>query len=469
MSEKKRKRVSQAKPERPSKRHDSGSNPPDSLRISLFANNDQCAPVIASSPGLPFPSDLLLKAYQNPRPRRSSYEHFDFPKHEYLLHTSSHPKLDYTAREEESSLAKNPLFNHYIAIYDPSVSQLTLIPSRTLKLRACLRQLAASQPTEEEIPAPPTLSTKKDLALTFGNKKTQKIIHAMMENSIPQAGKSSASSPSSSSKQKLDPVASAVLESMSVADNDNASPSKEDLQALADDAKPRPKPHLDATRPKDVYPIEELVGGRDTLRGMHVREWETAVERGEEVFTRSRFVSARIATAAKAQDVRGLKVLRYLLLLLEWYRALEPINDKRGSAKGIYRVLHMEKLQSKLAGWGHEVIRDVGRRFAEAEGGGRGNLSRWQVDRLITHVCAIAVTVDGFVSDVHDIREDLRLENQQVRKYYAEIGCKVGPPTEAERTRMGIGKAEAKAHLVAKLKLPLEFPKAKSVPKRMRR
>lgn len=324
---------------------------------------------------------------------------------------------------------------------------------------------------EEENPAPPTLSAYNDLGLAFGSKKSQKAIRALTANAISQPGKGPASSPSSSSRQKLDPVASAVLESMSVADNENGSPSKEDLQALADDAKPRPKPHLDATRPEDVYPIEELVGGMDALRGMHVREWETAVARGEEVFTRSRFVSSRIGAAAKAGDVRGLKVLRYLLLLLEWYRALVPNQGKRGMARGVYHVLHMEKLQTKLAGWGHEVIRDVGRRFAEAEGGGGGGggVSRWQVDRLITHVCAIAVTVDGFVSDVHDITEDLRLEHQQVKKYYVEIGCKVGPPTQAEKARMGIGNVEAKAHLVARLKLPLVFPKARPGLKIMRR
>lgn len=324
---------------------------------------------------------------------------------------------------------------------------------------------------EEENPAPPTLSAYNELGLAFGSKRSQKAIRALTANAIPRAGTGtgSPSSPTSSSRPQLDPIASAVLESMSAADNESGYPSKEDLQALADDAKPRPNPHLDATRPEDVYPIEGLVGGRDTLRGMHVREWETTVARGEEVFTRSRFVSARIGAAAKAGDVRGLKVLRYLLLLLEWYRALVPNEGKKGMARGVYRVLQMEKLQTKLAGWGHEVIRDVGRRFTEAEEGGGGSVSRWQADRLITYICAIAVTVDGFVSDVHDIREDLRLENSQVRKYYAEIGCKVGPPTQAERTKMGIGNTEAKAHLVARLKLPLEFPKARPGLKMMRR
>ena len=54
-------------------------------------------------------------------------------------------------------------------------------------------------------------------------------------------------------------------------------------------------------------------------------------------------------------------------------------------------------------------------------------------------------------------------------KYFHEIGCKVAPPTETERTKMKITRAEAAVHKIAKLKLPLEFPKNRNpVAKRKR-
>ena len=41
-----------------------------------------------------------------------------------------------------------------------------------------------------------------------------------------------------------------------------------------------------------------------------------------------------------------------------------------------------------------------------------------------------------------------------------EIGCRVNNPTETERNKMKISKAETVNHSMAKLKLPLMFPKA---------
>ena len=47
-----------------------------------------------------------------------------------------------------------------------------------------------------------------------------------------------------------------------------------------------------------------------------------------------------------------------------------------------------------------------------------------------------------------------------------ELGCKVGAPTETERAKMKISKAETTNHFIAKLRLPLNFPKIKTGPAR---
>lgn len=50
----------------------------------------------------------------------------------------------------------------------------------------------------------------------------------------------------------------------------------------------------------------------------------------------------------------------------------------------------------------------------------------------------------------------------RMSQYYQEIGCKVNPPTDADKKKYRISsKVEASMHRIARLKLPLEFPKAR--------
>ena len=81
------------------------------------------------------------------------------------------------------------------------------------------------------------------------------------------------------------------------------------------------------------------------------------------------------------------------------------------------------------------------------------------MDNLITHICALALTLDNFATDTHDIREDLKLDVKNVQNYFRELGCAVAPPTEIERGKLKMTKAEGAGHRIAKLRLPLEFPK----------
>lgn len=107
-------------------------------------------------------------------------------------------------------------------------------------------------------------------------------------------------------------------------------------------------------------------------------------------------------------------------------------------------------------------------------------MPRWNIDNLITHICAAALIVDGFEVDVADLRTDLKLDNREcvyqflphsghllilfprIKQYFSELGCRVDPPSEAERVKLKLTKAEAASHWLAKLKLPLKFPKLRT-------
>lgn len=70
------------------------------------------------------------------------------PGPELLLHSSTHPKLDYTAREEASNGSENYL-SHYIGVYDPESGQLQLVQARKAVVRSTLRS-AATRANEDE-------------------------------------------------------------------------------------------------------------------------------------------------------------------------------------------------------------------------------------------------------------------------------------------------------------------------------
>ena len=133
------------------------------------------------------------------------------------------------------------------------------------------------------------------------------------------------------------------------------------MQSAVDDAKPRPKPNLNATTPAEVYPVSNLVGGEETLRLIVVRDWQDAVAANKPVLTKSRFVSKRLAKVAQSGDVKKLKTLRYLLILLEFYGALTS------GPKGIKKVPQKEQLRKAMGNANEGMTEGVRGRFADAK------------------------------------------------------------------------------------------------------
>ncbi|KAL8785831.1 MAG: hypothetical protein Q9213_003138 [Squamulea squamosa] len=419
------------------------------VKVSLLPNEDELAPVVASTPGLCFPPNLAMKPYSKPwEPTASSLGESPITSSEHLLHTSAHPKIDYTGREEEGG-GTDGLLSHYIGVYDPQTGDLQLMRARKIVVRASLRSTATE--VQEEAKAANGFSARSQLGLTFGTKKSQRAIQNLTKNAISPLKKGP--SAEGDSQHTLDPIAAAVVSSM-VAATPTVS-TREDLQAAIDESKPRPHPNLTAKTPSDVYPIDQLVGS-GILRQMAVKDWQDAVEQDEEILTKSRFVSHRIQRIVSEGDVRKIKTLRYLLLLIEWHNILLPAPRGKGR-----KIPDRSLIREKLSGWGSDLADGVEKRFSD---GGR-ILNSWHHDNLLTHICALCITVDpeNFKTDVYDIREDLKLDNKNMRKYFREIGCRIAAPTEAERVRWGLGKAEAVSRLVAKLRLPLEFPKMRVI------
>lgn len=242
---------------------------------------------------------------------------------------------------------------------------------------------------------------------------------------------------------KMDATTTAVMASMAGATKDMAS--AKELQQVADASKPRPKANLNATDISGVYTPENLLGV-DMLKHIPVMDWTQSIEAKEEIIVNSRHVARRIQK--EASNIENLKILRYMLLLIDIHNAANPTRS------GMRVLPKRDGMKMVVNGMPEAVVESVKRRFTDG-----GKMPRFKVDLLITHICALACLVDHFEVNLFDLQEDLKLEGKEMAKYFREIGAKVTPLSEVQRKTLKLDKAAGARRQVARLKLPLDFPK----------
>lgn len=282
---------------------------------------------------------------------------------------------------------------------------------------------------------------RNDLGQIFGTKKARKAIASVTENAI---------SPDKALRQlangqmsKLDGAAAAIIAGM--ADATKGMATKDDLAKAVDDAKPRPKANLEATEIADVYTIDELIGN-DTLKLIPVLQWQDSMKKKKEITCTSSYVARRLGKT-RHDNIEKLKILRYMLLLIDVYNNAPGI-------RGMKRWPSPSTLKGAVGNVPEAVLEGVKRKFADG-----GFISKYKSDLIITHLCAMACLVDNYEVDCWDLKEDLKLEMKPMAQYFNEIGAKIVAIGEAERKKLGLTKAQGSQRKVAKLKLPLEFPK----------
>ncbi|KAF4548181.1 A49-like RNA polymerase I associated factor-like protein [Elsinoe fawcettii] len=428
--DKKRKRAS-THSQTPSKRRSLDTSDSE-IRVKLLNGSGELHPAIATTPGIQLKS-VAFDAYI-----KSSNEHADAHSQaptskSLLLQSSEHPLLDYTAHSDNRGT-----LSHYIGIYDPAEQVVQLVPAYATTLRSTLRSEAAEIQAQNDNAARNRLKQREELGLEFGTKKAKKAITSKTINAI--TGDSARG------------VEQAILGD--VGDAAAAIPVKSERDEEILKAKPIPKPNLEATTPDKVYPITHLIHPGD-LRALTVKDWQEKVKTGADVQLSSRFVAHRLRRVVAKDNVQMLKALKYLLLLIEFVGVLKVVKSGR-------KVPPNDQLKERLSDWPETLVDNVRRKFAEG-----GELNKWHVDNIMTHMAAISLYIDGQRSDTHDLREDLQMENKQMSQYFSELGCKIRAPTEKEYPEFGItNKAQAAQRKVAVLKIPLEFPKTRNPPRR---
>lgn len=276
---------------------------------------------------------------------------------------------------------------------------------------------------------------RNNLGQAFGTKKAKKAIASVTENAI---------SARTGQPATMDAAAQAMIASM--AKDAEGMATRDQLAAEANASKPRPRANLSATDIKDVYTVDNLIGV-DILKVVPVFDWQQAINAKKEIIVRSEYVAHRIQRVSSSTE--KLRILRYLLLLIDIHISSKP--KKFGKGKMLPKRDEMKKVAGGLP---EAVIESVRRQFSTS-----GEMSKYQTDFLTTHICALACLVDNYMVDMYDLQADLRLDVKGLSQYFQEIGAKITALPEQMKKELGLDKASAAQRKLAKLKLPLDFPR----------
>lgn len=408
--------------------------------------------------------------------------------------------MDFTGREGTGEDADSQL-KHYIAVVDTERKTWQIVETRRVTLRGAVRSRKPEDDESDEELVSSLYPLKRSwnvlltkiqntmraqrtaLTNTFGTKQSRKAVQSMQENA--QLSNAPAGTVTESGAALISSLPAGVSSGLAKAT---------DVQAEVQAAKPLPQPDLTAAHPADVYSLETLVpGGISTLRQLNgVDEWKQQVDSGLQVTTASRFVANRVVAVASADNATQLQVLRLIQMLLEFEHSLKKMGGGKGAGPGSKRLparTDLKRILSSTTGTTSKdqenessegdlpdtVVDAVRRRFAPSGGW----LSKHDLTLLHTTICALSLHIppqpakDGgssslggnapneLATDPSDLRDDLRLDANTVQQYFRELGCRIDKPRETEFKKWNIkgGKAEAQARRVARLRIPVEFPK----------
>ncbi|KAK3331949.1 RNA polymerase I associated factor, A49-like protein [Cercophora scortea] len=403
---------------------------PKTLAVKSVLKPQFAPPVIATTPGLDLSESIQFHPYTKAEKAVSKRRKNGPapPSTEMLLHSQSHRSMDYTAREDRP--LGMDLLKHYIGVLDPRTGELQMIEARKMVVRGVVRARSANEEAMAERNVRHNMrEMKNELGEIFGTKKAKKAIRSVAENAITlkEGGKLG--------REEL-----AIMDTLKDTTKDMAT--AEELQATIDGARPVPKGHYDAEDIQDVYIPAEIIGS-EVLYAIPVQDWVEKVNSLEEVLVPSRFVANRVNRVAGNDDaIQRLKVMRYLsFVLIFWATTTE------GKARGTRSIGQRDKLRELMAPAPEVVIENIRRKFSDG-----GKMRKQHIDLLMTHCCVFACMIDNFEVNTFDLREDLKLEQKQLNQYFLEIGA-----------RMKQSKSGGRIDHIAKLALPLQFPRVRQM------
>ncbi|KAI5849374.1 RNA polymerase I associated factor, A49-like protein [Morchella snyderi] len=424
------------------KRKRSSTVLPD-IKVTTALTTDT-PPIVATTHGITLPPTLPFTPYS----RTITTSTKKARKSEHLLHGSAQ-RIDYEGRElpEDSDYHR-----YYVGIFDPATNTVELHVAPKLHFS---RTIKAHAERDREIDGKGIVLNNQDsraaLGRQFGTKKAQKALLSREMNKIDISD--------------MDKTVTTSIISQ-VEENTKDMPTSAQLGTQQLDLRPIPPANKDATRPEDVYNLDDIIP-KDEWAVLWVREWEKSAGSSEDVksSTKSRFVATRVAkllaaTAATGRSggaalTRSLKLLRYIGYMIEFYLF-------QAQSRG--RLPSMTKAKKAL-GLDQVLVEGLYKRFAETTTSGEGGEARWAVspslsNKLLYYLAVLCLMADFWEVDLYELKIDLGMQMREITTAFKEVGCSVKEYSKTQYLDMKMTKAEATQHKRAVLKIPLEFPSA---------
>lgn len=278
-----------------------------------------------------------------------------------------------------------------------------------------------------------------ELGRLFGSKKAKKAILEKERNEIMLPSTNADGSP-----KKMNRAAEATLDVIGEAGEKMAT--REELQATVDASKPVPRANLEAEDIQDVYDPVSLIG-RDILNSVPFKDWKESIESGEGVNVSSRYVASRVDDVARGPNhASRLRLLRYIYYLITFYTS--------AARKGHSRRAARKKDYCEVSGASGAIASHLHGKFSD-----RGDINSFHDALILTHIFAFVSILDNFELEIQHLREDLGIDQEKFAQHFHEIGGRVIQAKERDTGR---------AIRVARLALPLQFPKQRRMRQKRR-
>lgn len=321
---------------------------------------------------------------------------------------------------------------HFIGICDPKTGYMKVVETKRMEMSRSVQAQETLIDDTHTQSNQNALDSRSDLLLKFGNKKARKAVEARVINVI-----STKVGGASESGSTLDSMSKALLDVARVKVSTAAT--VESLMDVARAARPVPPYNSYAKSIQEVYKPEDLIG-ENLLSGIVVNDWIDAMEKGENVQFKFRFIAHRLKRITATGNIRMIRVLRYFHFLLQFFTLSRP-----GRQPGTRQIPPRAKLREELDPVTDVVVEGIRRKFSES-----GVMQKYHIDLLFTHCCALSLVLDGFKTNIADLEADFKLQRSEIIAYFREIGSNIKPVVDV---------TTKKTVYLATLELPLHFPR----------
>ncbi|GAA6037685.1 hypothetical protein JCM8097_002284 [Rhodosporidiobolus ruineniae] len=355
---------------------------------------------------------------------------------------------------------------YMIGVRNPRTNTLTL---HAAPLHTFTPSIKALKATSSSL-TPQQLFTAQKAALgsAFGTKKAIKQLRAQERNKLNET--------SFGTGAHVAGLSSHVQASIAAASS--ALPTSEAVEASANESRPIPPFNLAATAPNDVYAIDGVVTPAElnsielspfiTAPGFkernqllpYRRAHNTVAVKLRQILPARASAEGNVPNPSK-KDRERLKLVIHLAHLFAFRQAARP---------GF--PVDRSKLVEKLGRPSNAVVDALLERYTEplgAAGEQRKVTSRMEI-KLLAYMAVLVLKVDGWSTDVQGFADDLGMGAKRVSEIFRSLGCALQPPSAADREKMvATGQASTVAEAAkskrAVLKVPLQFPKERKLPK----